>query len=95
VSGDGAEFLRALKELREEKYVPRKKPPDVCEVQPPLTDNELFDVREMLKERDRRNWIWRAVKTWALWISAVVAGVNYGWEALGRVVQALSGGGSH
>jgi hypothetical protein len=94
VKPDGEELIHAVTELQEER-MPRKHPQDECEVQPPLTDSELVEVREMLKERDRRSWVWRAVKTWALWISAVVAGVNYGWEALGKVVQTLTGGASH
>lgn len=55
-----------------------------------LSDEEIAALRQMLKQDDRVLWFWSTVKTWAVWVAAVIAGVTIGWDALGRIVQLLS-----
>jgi hypothetical protein len=52
-----------------------------------LTEDEISDLRNLLEHQKRIVWFWATVKTWAIWITAVAAGVTIGWDALSRIVQ--------
>lgn len=58
---------------------------------PPLTDDEVGEVRKLIQNNDRKDWFWRGARTVALWVSAVIAGANYGWDALGKIIRYFSG----
>ena len=54
-----------------------------------LTGAELLAVRELLESDRRWNWVVSGLKTWALWITAIVAGCTVGLEALKSAVKEL------
>jgi len=54
-----------------------------------LNAAELVAVRELLEADRRWKWVAAGVKTWALWIAAVVAGSTVGLEAIKTAVKAL------
>ena len=56
---------------------------------PPLSDEEIVQLRGLLKSDDRAIWFWSTVKVWATWIAAVVVGLSLGWDALKKLLQAL------
>lgn len=54
-----------------------------------LSAAELLAVRELLESDRRWKWVVSGLKTWALWITALVAGATVGIEALKSAVKAL------
>ena len=45
----------------------------------------------LLEEGDQKaRWLWGTVRTWALWVAAVVAGVTVGVDALKQIVKRLA-----
>ncbi len=59
--------------------------------EPELTQTELKALRSIIESDKRVKWLWSTLRLWALWITAVVAGVTIGWETLGKIVKALIG----
>ena len=44
----------------------------------------------LLLEQDRRTrWLWTTASTWALWVTAVVAGMTVGLDALKTMLKRL------
>ena len=58
---------------------------------PPLTDEEIKDLRAVLEQDRFVRRFWSSVRTWVIAIAAVVAGVTVGFEALAKVVRFLAG----
>ena len=54
-----------------------------------LNAAELLAVREMLEGNRRWKWIASGIKTWALTITAVVAGATVGIDVLKNAIKAL------
>lgn len=54
-----------------------------------LTPAEILAVREMLEVRRRWQWIGASVKTWAVWITAVVAAWTVGIDVLKSFIKSL------
>lgn len=54
-----------------------------------LNAAELIAVREMLEGNRRWKWIASGIKTWALTITAVVAGATVGIDVLKNAIKAL------
>ena len=54
----------------------------------PLTAKERRKLRDMIQRDDRAAWAWSILRTWALWISAMVAGITVGWEFIKRLAKA-------
>lgn len=45
---------------------------------------------KLLLEQDRRTrWLWTTARTWALWVTAVVAGFTVGLDALKAALKRL------
>lgn len=51
------------------------------------------DVLASVEDRKHRLWLGEIVKRWAMWVAAVVAGVGFSWDALSKIVKALSDSG--
>lgn len=62
----------------------------MAEVEKPLTDEELRNVRKMLQKQGRKRWLLASIKQLGLWVTAVVIGINHGWQALVKLVRFLS-----
>lgn len=60
-----------------------------ADTEPPLTDEELHRLRQLLQADDRAVWLWSAIKVWSTWIAAVIVAVTLGWDALKRFVVTL------
>lgn len=56
-----------------------------------LTVEEVIRVRELLRQDDRVVWLWATARTWAIWITAVIAGASVSYETLIKVVKNLAG----
>jgi hypothetical protein len=55
----------------------------------PLTDSEMGELRSLLEQDRRTRWLWSTARTWALWVTAVVAGLTVGVDALKTIVKKL------
>ena len=58
---------------------------------PPLTDEEIKDLRAVLEQDRFVRQFWSSVRTWVIAIAAVVAGITVEFEALAKVVRFLAG----
>lgn len=54
-----------------------------------LTSVEIIALREILESNRRWKWVVSGLKTWAIWISALVAGSTVGLELLKTIVKTL------
>ena len=59
--------------------------------QPPLTDEEIAEFREILIADKRAKWLGATIRTWAVWIAAVIGGAVVSWDAAVRVIKAMAG----
>lgn len=57
------------------------------EEEPQLSPSERRELRQMM-ERDRRaKWLASTIRVWALWITAVLAALGFGFDAIKKVVR--------
>ena len=55
------------------------------EEEPQLSPSERRELRQMM-ERDRRaKWLASTIRVWALWITAVLAALGFGFDAIKKV----------
>lgn len=59
--------------------------------QPPLTDAELVELRELLESDRRAKWLWSTLRTWSLWLGGVIGAITLTWDSLARVVKSMAG----
>lgn len=59
--------------------------------EPPLTDAELKEVRELLESDRRAKWLWSTLRTWSLWLGGVFGAITLTWDSLARVVKSMAG----
>lgn len=57
----------------------------------PLTQTEIDELREMLEAERRAKWLWASLRTWSVWVAAVVGGATIFWESAGRLLKAMVG----
>lgn len=55
----------------------------------PLSDDEVRKLRDLIEADSRVRWFWASIRTYAVWVSAVVLGLTVGWESLGKILRAL------
>lgn len=48
------------------------------EEQPGVSDSDRMELDALLEERKHRRWLAQLVKRWALWIFAVIVGIDAG-----------------
>lgn len=49
-----------------------------------LRDSEK--VKKLIREDEHRAWLKTTLKTWAVWITAIIGGVTIGWDTLKRIL---------
>ena len=54
-----------------------------------LSPEDLAALRLLLEQDRRTRWLWTTARTWALWVTAVVAGMTVGLDALKTVLKRL------
>jgi hypothetical protein len=59
--------------------------------EPPLTDAELRELRELLLADQRVKWFWAMSRRVAVWTAAAFGALAVTWDALVRAVRHLSG----
>lgn len=59
--------------------------------QPPLTEDELKYIREVIQQDQRVRWFWSTLKTWSLAILAIVAAGTVGVDLVVKSVKAALG----
>lgn len=57
---------------------------------PPLTDEEVVELRAMLEKEKRTVWFWATLRVWAGWIAAVAGAYFAGKALLADVVTKLA-----
>jgi len=55
-----------------------------------FSESEMDTLREMLEQDRRTRWLWSTARAWALWITAVVAGLTVGLDALKAAIKRLA-----
>lgn len=66
---------------------------DAEDTVPQLSDSEIEEVRKIIEQQKRVKWLWGTLRTYAMWITAVVAGYSVGWDMLKKVLASLTQGG--
>jgi hypothetical protein len=54
-----------------------------------LSADDIAALRVLLEQDRRTRWLWTTARTWALWVTAVVAGLTIGLDALKTVLKRL------
>lgn len=57
--------------------------------QPPLSDDEIMRIRQVLLDAERSRWLILTIRTWAAWIAGVLLAVTVGYDTLKKSVTAL------
>ena len=55
----------------------------------PFTATERAELRRLMESERRAKWLWGSIRVWALWVTAVVAAVTVGREALKAAARSL------
>ena len=59
--------------------------------EPPLTDAELREMREMLEADRRVKWFWAVSRRIAVWVAAAFGALIVTWDGLVRVIRHIAG----
>jgi hypothetical protein len=54
-----------------------------------LLEHETVNVRKLLEQDARTQWLWSTARTWLLFIAAAITGVTLGINALRDVLKRL------
>lgn len=54
-----------------------------------LLEHEAVNVRKLLEQDARTQWLWSTARTWLLFVAAAVTGVTLGLDALKTVLKRL------
>lgn len=55
-----------------------------------FTPRERSQLRALLERSERSEWLWSAMRAWAIWIAAIVGGVTVSWEILTRIIKEVA-----
>ena len=66
-------------------------PPGHTGHEPPLTDAEIREIREVLEADRRVKWFWATARRVAIWIGAVSGAILVTWEGLVKAVRHIAG----
>lgn len=61
------------------------------EDQSPLSDKEILELRQIIEADKRAKWLGATIRTWAIWLAAVIGGATVFWDAAERVLKAIIG----
>jgi hypothetical protein len=53
------------------------------------TEAEAAAIRVLIESDARVRWLWSTARTWAIWVTAIVAGATVGFDALKTVLKRL------
>lgn len=59
--------------------------------EPPLTDEEIRETREMLVADKRMKWLFAAIRRIAVWVAAGVGALVVTWDALAKAIRHIAG----
>jgi len=59
--------------------------------EPPLTDEEIRETREMIVADKRMKWLFAAVRRIAVWVAAGVGALVVTWDALVKAIRHIAG----
>lgn len=59
--------------------------------EPPLTDEEIRETREMLVADKRMKWLFAAVRRITVWVAAGAGALVVTWDALVKVIRHIAG----
>jgi hypothetical protein len=48
----------------------------------PLSEDEVKQIRRIIRDEDRMRWLWATVRIWSAWLSAGIVGA-YGLYEIG------------
>lgn len=64
-------------------------PDDLQNVERPLTDEEIREIRAIIEADKRAKWLWANIRTVAIWIAAVLGALMLAWDSLVRIVKSI------
>ena len=59
--------------------------------QPPLSDDELQEIRRLIEHDKRAKWLWASVRNVAVWVVAVIGGISLAYQSLADAIKHLAG----
>ena len=59
--------------------------------EPPLTDEEIRETREMIVADKRMKWLFAAIRRIAVWVAAGVGALVVTWDALAKAIRHIAG----
>ena len=59
--------------------------------EPPLTDEEIRETRDMLLADKRMKWLFAAIRRIAVWVAAGVGALVVTWDALAKAIRHIAG----
>lgn len=59
--------------------------------EPPLSDEELKAMREMIKQDERARWVWSSIRLWSMWLAATVGGLTLTYDTIIRAIRSAVG----
>jgi len=59
--------------------------------EPPLTDEEIRETREMIVADKRMKWLFAAIRRIAVWVAAGVGALVVTWDALVKAIRHIAG----
>lgn len=54
------------------------------------SDTDRARLREIVKQHEHRRWLFDIAKRWALWVTAIAAGVRYSWEGFRELIAFIT-----
>lgn len=55
----------------------------------PFSEEEIENLRELIRREERKKWLRAAVSGWVAWISLVMTSVVAGWDTIKRILKSL------
>lgn len=85
---EAEENLRAV--LRREHDHRTRGAPDQDPI-PPLTDEEIAELRATLQQNARVKWLWASIRTWLVWVSGISVAIIWFKDSLKAGLKAFLG----
>lgn len=56
-----------------------------------LSEEEVEQLRDLLHRQQRLDWLWGSLRTWALWVTAIVAAIILVKDGFVKLIRAAAG----
>lgn len=62
---------------------------DPANLERPLTDEEIREVRGIIEADKRAKWLWATIRTGAIWVAAVLGALMLAWDTLVKILKSI------